>query len=144
MKTARPLIFCPRVVCELAPIAAITLWSLVMSHGCNTGSGQNVSELVKDLNDQKADVRVSAARALEGIGPEAKAAVPALSEALKDEDSGVRRAAVGALGRLGPEAKAAVRALIEALKDEDANVRRNAAIALKRIRSDANAAGQSQ
>ncbi len=69
MKTVRPLIYCP-----LAPIAAITLWFLVLSQGCNTGSGQNVSELEKDLNDQKADVRINAAIALGQIGPEAKAA----------------------------------------------------------------------
>ncbi len=104
MTTVRPLIFCPR---ELAPIAAITLWFLVLSQGCNTGSGQNVSELLKDLNDQRALVRRSAARALGSLGPEAKAAVPALIEALKDEDSGVRASAARALDKIRSDANAA-------------------------------------
>ena len=38
--------------------------------------------------------------ALGGIGPEAKAAVPALSEALKDEDLSVRTNASYALGQI--------------------------------------------
>ena len=141
MTTVRPLI------CELAPIAAITLWFLVLSQGCDTGSGQEqdvsegVSELVKDLNDQRADVRINAARALGEIGPEAKAAVPALIETLKDEEASVRSSAAFALSRIG---LAAVPALSEALKDEDRNVRGSAAVALDQIRSDANAAGQSQ
>ena len=88
MTTVRAPFFLHR---ELAPIAAITLWFLVMSQGCDTGSGQNVSELVKDLKDKRADVRRDAADALVRIGPEAKAVVPALSEALKDEDRNVRR-----------------------------------------------------
>ncbi len=87
----------PRV---LAPIAAITLWFLVLSQGCDTGSGQNVSELVKNLKDKRADVRSNAAGALGQIGPEAKAAVPALSEALKDDEARVRSSAADALDQI--------------------------------------------
>ncbi len=93
MKAVQPLLFCPR---KLAPVAAITLLFLVLSHCCDTCFGQDVSELVKDLKDKSADVRRSAADALGRIGPEAKAAVPALSEALKDEDPDVRLSAVRA------------------------------------------------
>ena len=60
MKTVRPLIFCSR---ELAPVAAITLWFLVSSQGCDTGSGQGVRELVRHLKEQKAYVRSYAADA---------------------------------------------------------------------------------
>ena len=122
MKTVRPLI------CELAPIAAITLWFLVLSQGCDTGSGQDVSEPVKDLKDQRADVRINAAAALARLGP---AAVPALSEALKDEDADVRGSAARALARIGPGAKAAAPALRAAMNDENADVRRSAAVALE-------------
>ncbi len=101
MKTVRPLI------CELAPVAAITLWFLVSSQGCGTGSGPNVSELLKDLKDKRAAVRDSAARALGHIGPEAKAAVPALIEALKDENSSVRSWVAHALDRIRSDGNAA-------------------------------------
>ena len=66
-----------------------------------------VSELVKDLKDQKADVRINAANALANIGPEAKAAVPALIETLKDEKAYVRRAAGAALDKIRSDANAA-------------------------------------
>ncbi len=97
MKTVQRLIFCPR---KLAPIAAITLWFLVLC--CDTCFGQDISKLVKDLRDQRINVRAAAARALGRIGPEAKAAVPALSKALKDNNADVRRAAARALKQMQP------------------------------------------
>ena len=45
------------------------------------------------------------------IGPEAKPAVPALTELLKDKEWYVRQSAAEALGNTGPEAKAATAAL---------------------------------
>src|SRR5262245_61421376 len=48
-----------------------------------------------------ADVRLAAAEALGLIGPEAKAAVPALAAALGDSDRFVRVAAADALGKIG-------------------------------------------
>ena len=71
--------------------------------------------------------------ALGDIGPKAKAAVPALSEALKDQNEYVRRRAAQALSNIGPEAKKAAPSLIEALKDNNSWVRKNAAQALKKI-----------
>ena len=82
-----------------------------------------VAELIRQLSDQDASVRANAAEALGEIGPEAKAAVPALIEASKHEEAGVRANATYALGRIGSDAKAAVPALIEKLKDENAGVR---------------------
>jgi len=91
-----------------------------------------VLAVTKSLQDNDRRVRNSAERALcriaWRIGPEAKTAVPALTELLKDTDS--RRTAAEALGRIGPEAKAAVPALTELLKDTDAAVQLHAALAL--------------
>ncbi len=63
--------------------------------------------------DRTAFLRAKAAQALGTIGPDAKAAVPALIEALKD--TSIRNDAVVALGNIGPDAKDAVPALREAI-----------------------------
>ena len=55
--------------------------------------------------------------ALGKIGPEAKDAVPALTELLNDKNENVRSAAAIALGGIGPAAKSAVPALTKLLKD---------------------------
>jgi len=51
------------------------------------------------LKDKNLRVRLAAAEALGGIGPEAKAAIPALVELLKDDDWRLRWAATEALER---------------------------------------------
>jgi len=71
------------------------------------------------------------------IGPEAKAAVPALVKALGDSDTGVLYCVARALGKIGPEAKAAVPALVKTLGDSDPIVRVNATWALGEIGPDA-------
>jgi HEAT repeat protein len=53
------------------------------------------------------------------IGPEAKAAVPALLGALKDENGELRGAALGAIG---PGAKEAVPDLTKALQGKDSDL----------------------
>jgi HEAT repeat protein len=63
--------------------------------------------------DATALVRTKAAEALGTIGPKAKAAVPALSDALRDPS--VRTEAAIALGNIGPEAKSAIPALQDAV-----------------------------
>jgi HEAT repeat protein len=90
--------------------------------------------------DKDARRRCAAARALWEFGPEAKAAVPALTELLNDENWPVRWTAAEALGLVGPEAKTAVPALMEVLRDEDAQVRWAAALALGQIGHEADAA----
>src|SRR5207248_6632930 len=51
--------------------------------------------------------RIQAALLLAKLGPEAKAAVPALVRALKEKDPFIRDAAARALGRIGSAPKAA-------------------------------------
>ena len=91
--------------------------------------------VLKDM-DRKAglSVRQAAAKALGKIGPEAKTAIPALTELLKDKE--VRLDVAEALGKIGPEAKTAVPALTELLKDEKQQVQDAATEALKKIREE--------
>jgi len=132
--------------------------------------GDDLSVLLKSLKHSDAEVRRSAAIALESFGAEAAAAVPVLTHALDDADvvtqvaatrtlgqigvsalSGllqalgkpekqVRREAIWALVRMGAVAKDAVPALAGALCDSDLKVRLGAAQALGAIGPDAGAA----
>jgi HEAT repeat protein len=72
--------------------------------------GKDYLEARPGLRD---DIRTSAARALGGMGPAARPALPALVAALKEGDAGLRQYAADALRQLGPEAKAAVPELIK-------------------------------
>jgi hypothetical protein len=92
------------------------------SPGASRGSGTD-----RALNDDDWHIRTQAAEALGALGPEAKAAVPALIDVLQDEDKYFRSHVALALGKIGREAKAAVPALIKALKDHDEDVRRETA-----------------
>jgi hypothetical protein len=77
-----------------------------------------VPALVKALKDPGRDARAAAARGLGLLGPEARAAVPALAEAVRDDASGTARmAAADALAAIGPEARGALPALEAALRD---------------------------
>ena len=68
------------------------------------------------------------------MGPEAKAALPALVSLLEnDQGDGYRQLAAQAIGSLGEEAASATEALAQALDDCDADVRFNAAWALAGI-----------
>ena len=82
-------------------------------------------------------VRMAAARSLGIIGPEARAAVPALIGTLRDQETGVRWEAAAALGRIG---KDSVPALIEGLWDRDVKVRHAATYALGAVGPEASAA----
>jgi HEAT repeat protein len=94
---------------------------------------KNVEILVKQLKEGDKDQRKKAAESIEKLGPDAKAAVPALGEALKDQEPDVRYSAAQALGRMGPEARGAVAALSELLKDTNKDIRQSSAWALGRI-----------
>jgi HEAT repeat protein len=63
--------------------------------------------------DECRGLRISAAKAVGQIGPDAREALPALIEIVKDETEhrGIRILAVKALGHMGPEAKTAVPSL---------------------------------
>lgn len=67
------------------------------------------------------------------MGPNAKAAVPALIQALEDKRMPERGEAARSLGWIGPEAKAAIPALKSSLQDPDASLRLESLVALARI-----------
>ncbi|HEV3118431.1 MAG TPA: HEAT repeat domain-containing protein [Gemmataceae bacterium] len=96
-----------------------------------------VAKHIQAMNDPNAAVRYRAAEALQELGDDASAAVPALREALKDKQSFVRRKVAEALGSIGREARHAVPGLIALLKDPSEYVREEAAIALGNIGPDA-------
>ena len=91
-----------------------------------------------------ADLRDFAVRLLQRLGPEAKAAVPAILKQLRasgsDEDPAFRASLQFTLGLIGPEAKDAVPMLIESLRSEDEDLRSSACFALAKIGKGAAAA----
>ncbi|MEE8303130.1 MAG: HEAT repeat domain-containing protein, partial [Candidatus Tectomicrobia bacterium] len=98
---------------------------------------QRIRRLIIKLTAPKAADRRGAAVALGSIGPKAKAAVFALSQALlNDTDPIVRQTAVWALGRIRTAAAISVLGQI-LLKATDFVVRKTAAEALGRIRTEA-------
>ncbi|HEY5907159.1 MAG TPA: HEAT repeat domain-containing protein, partial [Vicinamibacteria bacterium] len=94
------------------------------------GSPGSIEILVEALKEKDGNVRSKAARALGGIGPAAKEAIPVLLEALRDREAHVRWDAARALGQIGA---AAAEGLAAAVNDKDPVVRQIAADALKRI-----------
>jgi hypothetical protein len=102
--------------------------------------GRPVSEWIARLKDKDDKVRHKAAFSLRQLGPEAKAAVPALIDSLKDKNVSVREESAFALQQIGSPAKPAIPALIDALKDEDYWVRYWSLRALADFGGDARAA----
>src|SRR5206468_3411275 len=85
-----------------------------------------IHALIQALGSQSPYVRSAAAEAVLRIGPEAKAAGPALLDLLKDKDDDVRQSALGALKEIGAT-EAFAPALKPLLEDENPTVRRKAA-----------------
>ncbi|WP_165250138.1 HEAT repeat domain-containing protein [Paludisphaera soli] len=104
-----------------------------------SSSGEVVAALAAALRSDRAHMRAAAATALESMGSDAEAAVPALITAIreaaaKEDFSYDGTAAVQALGRIAPgraEAPAAVAALTEALRSDAQGLRIAAAQALE-------------
>ncbi len=94
--------------------------------------GKTTNELIELLQKPEASwqEKLAAIETLAEMGPEAKAAVPAILNALKDENERVRAAAAAALGRIAWADQTVVLALAEALQDKDEDVRRSAAESL--------------
>jgi HEAT repeat protein len=86
------------------------------------GSPGSIGILIEALREKDGSVRAKAARALGGLGPAAREAIPVLLGALEDR--------ARALGRIGA---AAAEGLAAAVNDKDPVVRQIAADALKRI-----------
>jgi len=103
-----------KLLSDADPAVAVTAMQTLADEGAGV-----VDFLTEALQDE--DARYWAALVLADIGPEARAAVPALLDALKkkDLDPEVRRELVIALGEIGPDAKSALPQLIEMLEDED-------------------------
>jgi HEAT repeat protein len=95
--------------------------------------------LIEILEDTKSEGWVCAARAISMIGPDAKAAVPALTRGLNlGRRDPMQLWGAIALGNIGPDAKAAVPALIEVINHDSPNAFRNrAATALGMIGAEA-------
>lgn len=92
-----------------------------------------VSTLIKVLRSENIEARVNAARALGGMGTQARIAEPALIVSLYDKEARVRYTAATALANLGGDIKAAFPQLLEALQDESKWVRNDAAYALSNL-----------
>ncbi len=93
-----------------------------------------VTGLVTALGDKNEILRLHAAEILARIGPEAKVAVPALTQALlDDENDDVRKEAAEALASMGRVAKAAVPALASVVDDENPELQDAVMVALKEI-----------
>ncbi len=91
----------------------------------------DLAELAKAANSPDEATRL---KAIETLGQQGAAAVPALTALLKAESPLTRAYAARALGSVGPAAKSAAEGLIGLLGDEDPTVRRQAIGALAAIR----------
>jgi HEAT repeat protein len=92
-----------------------------------------LSSWVADLTALAPQTRNAAAYAISGMGPAAKAAVPALIAALDDPEPVVRFPVCIALREIGPDAVEAVPALTKALDDRNDDVAAMARKALIKI-----------
>src|SRR5207237_5976117 len=111
-------------------ISVCVLSGPLLALGCHRQApyeGKTVAQLSAMLRDADPMVQTQGAYGLSRLGPEAKAAVPALIEALPTGNARVRTTAALALAEIGPEARTAVSALTERLSDPEWTVRRQAA-----------------
>ncbi len=119
---------------------AIVLLTLLASTGAAQKArepsfdGRSLSSWIADLDASAPSTRNAAAYAISGMGPAARAAVPALVRVLEDQDAPatVRYPVCVALREIGPDAKAAVPALTKAMDDRNEDV---AAMARRAIRA---------
>ena len=113
--------------------------SLLLISGCGVNWKVNIQIL--RLQSKNMGLRRHAAEVLAGIGPEAKAAVPALIQALRGGNSQISKTfyptvhcnAADSLVQIGSQAKEVVPDLIQALNDPDESVRYYVAEVLGRI-----------
>lgn len=92
-----------------------------------------VSTLIGVLRSENIEARVNAARALGGMGTQAKMAEPALTVALYDKEARVRYTAATAIANLGGDIKVALPILQEALHNESKWTRNDAVFALNNV-----------
>src|SRR5262249_24324659 len=89
-------------------LAVLLLLALVGCRGQAPYEGKSAAELEQMLREPDPIAQVQGAYGLSQLGPEARAAVPTLTEALKSDNALVRQNAALALGRIGPDARDAV------------------------------------
>ena len=90
------------------------------------GRKESVDRWIAALKGPDAKARAEAARSLGALGPEARAAAPALVGALGDADAAVRLRAAAALARVGGSLRDALPVLLAARNDPDEGIRREA------------------
>lgn len=95
-----------------------------------------VDKLIGYLKHEDAGVRTAAARALGSMGPDAKAAVPALTEEAGHDYSTARADAAKALGAMGADAKEAIPTLVTMSQDFVQRDRHAALDAMEKIAPD--------
>jgi HEAT repeat protein len=113
-------------------LAAASLAEIAIAHGGHAVASA-VPVLLPNLTDPQADVRESAAHALEQIGaPAARPAVPTLLRLLNtDATAQVRSRAALALGRIDPTSEDVITGAARTLRDDlDIDVRVSAAVLL--------------
>lgn len=92
-----------------------------------------LGELITDLSSKDGGERFFAAKALESKGPEAKGAIPVLTQALKDPESDVRVTAAIALWKISGQSKQSVPVLEATLADGSDYARSSSAHGLMEI-----------
>ncbi len=105
------------------------VWVMLVALFCATtvlaeGGTGDIDKLVPQLSAPSVEVRRTAAFELSKLGPDAKAALPALIAALDDPDKQVWALAVGTIASIGPAAKEAIPALLAALDTREMRGRR--------------------
>jgi len=102
-------------------LVALTLL-LPLAFGCQQEAQETI--LLRQLTNQNANQRWSAALAIRDSGVVASELIPPLVKALDDEDSRVRVAAAEAIGAAGPNAREHLPALVKlANSHQDLQVR---------------------
>ena len=117
-------------------LAISALWLVSATASAQEEAASSIQSLMRELGDENAYVRRTAAEALGRAAPDGKEAIGLLIQALDDGDAGVRSNAAAALDRFGEAAASAAPALIKALEDESVATRRIAATALASVKPD--------
>ena len=107
--------------------------SLLCCSSLAAGEPATVESLVAAVAGADQAAALAALDALDKLGPQAKPAVPALTQALGSENEERRWHAAQDFGAIGPDAQAAVPDLIKALDDPAKTVQAYAAFALGEI-----------
>lgn len=126
------------LLCFSSPLLNITTASAQITSNFEKQQGvatirDAVSTLITVLRSENIEARINAARALGGMGTQAKLAEPALMVALNDKEARVRYSAATALANLGGETKLAFPELLKAVQSESKWIRNDAAYALSNL-----------